>query len=134
MKIIVAVLLLVLPGCTERVGLPEHFVVPDNYRGLFTVTVDPIRGISVPVTNGEFVFTIPADGKVCISSSKSLDGLHYLDATYASGQPLPHEYNPTNVSLRVIAGRLDKKTGRDTKRVVFLIGTKKEAEDAATKY
>ena len=71
MRILATILLFAIIGCGRREGLPVQFVVPDGYRGVFSVTIDSTSGIAVPVTNGQFIVTIPASGKLRISSSEA---------------------------------------------------------------
>ena len=76
MRILLITLLLALAACSKSPGLPVRFVVPDGYRGLVTVTLDPSDGLAVPISNGQFVVSIPASGKLSVSSFDFLKGKH----------------------------------------------------------
>jgi hypothetical protein len=128
MKSIAAILLFALIGCTRQEGLPVQFVVPDGYRGVISVTLDATSGVAVPVTNGQFIVTIPASGKLPISSWDCIGGRHVVSARYTSGQLLPTGHDPNAITLRVVSFR------PDTKTALYLVGTEKEAHDAFTKY
>ncbi len=109
-------------------GLPVRFIVPDGYRGVLTVKLDPAAGAPVPVTNGEFVVTLSATGTTSVSSFKFLSGKHVNAAWYASGAALPEGRDPAAITLRLAT------YNADTKTVVYVVGTQKEAEDAFSKY
>jgi hypothetical protein len=128
MRFLTIILFLALVGCGRREGLPVEFVVPDGYRGVFSVTLDPATGSAVPVTNGQFVLSIPSAGKLRISSWDCIGGRHVVSARYASGGALPPGHDENAISLRAVT------FNPDTKTAVYLIGTQREASDAFTKY
>lgn len=105
-----------------------QFVVPDGYHGVFSVTLDTTRGAVVPVTNGQYIVTIPASGKMSVSSFDFVMGKHVVAARYVSGESLPPSHDPMALALRLVTVTPDMKTA------VYLIGTQKEAEDALKKY
>ena len=128
MRILFATLLLVLVGCAKRFGPPVHYVVPDGYRGVFTIELDPNGGQMVPVTNGEFVVSIPSNGKLSVSSFDFIKGRHMETAEYASGAALSLGHSPTNIALRLVA------VSPDLKRAIYVVGTKDEQEVEFKKY
>lgn len=128
MRSLGAILLLAVIGCTKPDGLPVQFIVPGGYRGIFFVTLDRRTGLAVPITNDQFVVTIPASGKLRISSWDCIGGRHVVSAKYAGGELLPTGHDPNAVSLRVVSYKADTAT------VVYLIGTEKEARDAFKNY
>ena len=127
MKILLATLLLALAACSKRPGLPVRFVVPDGYRGLVTVTLDPSAGVAVPVSNGQFVVSIPPSGKVSVSSFDFLKGKHLQTAQYVSGAPVNPSHDSAAVGVRLVTVTPDFKTA------MYMVGTEKEEEVARQK-
>ena len=128
MRIVLATLLLALAACSRRPGLPVRFVVPDSYRGPVTVTLDPSAGVAVPVSNGQFVVSIPASGKLSVSSFDFLKGKHLQTAQYVSGAPVNPRHDPAAIGVRLVTVTPDFTTA------IYIVGTEKEAEAALEKH
>jgi hypothetical protein len=127
-KQFLAILFITVSGCSPQKGLPVHFVVPDGYRGAVYFTLDPTNGVAVPVTNGEFLVTIPASGKLAVRSFDFILGYHIISSQYASGQLLPS--GPDKVNLGPID--LDRHH-RPPRTAVYLLGTQQEVDEAVKK-
>ena len=92
-----------LVGCGQKpFGAPVRYVVPVGFRGTFTITLDPVRGIAVPMSNGQFVVTIPATGKLTVRSLDFLQGKHQMLAQYETGAALATGLRDDDIALRIV--------------------------------
>ena len=121
-------LLLAVAGCSDRFDPPVRFIVPDGYRGVVTIALDPTAGVSVPVSNGQFVVSIPSSGKLSVSSFDFLRGKHIQTAQYVSGAALPPGHDSAAIALRLVTVTPDVKTA------IYVVGTRKEEEDEFKKH
>lgn len=85
MRAFVSLILPALTGCGLFAGTPVHFVVPDGYRGLFYLIPDPTNGVVVTKSEGRFVVTIPASGRLRFRDSGFLDSWHQETCAFATG-------------------------------------------------
>lgn len=89
-------------GCgIAESGPPHKYIVPDGYRGFFRIEVDAEKGEGPELVDGEYVFRIPASGVLTIADRSPFEQWHASSAAYASGTPLPTEYEaaPEEVAL-----------------------------------
>lgn len=94
MRAFILFLLLALTGCGMSTGVPVHFVVPDGFRGVFYLIPDPTNGVAISKTEGRFLVTIPADGRLRVRSLGFLDSWHQETCSFASGAHIPTPTEP----------------------------------------
>ena len=124
--IIILFVAVTLIGCGRKpLGAPVLYVVPVGYRGTFSITLDPTRGISVPMSNGQFVVTVPATGKLTVRSFDFLHGKHELRARYADGEALSTGHREDAIAVRIV--RPDK---QDANTWIYVVGTSREQDEA----
>ncbi len=75
-----------------RQGTPIHFVIPNGFKGPIQLPLDPVAGKNVVPTNGQFVYTIPADGLLRVKSFDPFRDWHKQTASYEDGTAIPNEY------------------------------------------
>jgi hypothetical protein len=127
MKQFLVIFMIAVSGCSQQKGLPVLFIVPDSFKGAVYFSLDSTNGLAVPVTNGEYLVTIPADGKLTVRSFDFILGSHIVSAQYASGQPLRFGWNSTDIGFEPID--LDRHH-RPPRSAVYLVGTQQDKDEA----
>ena len=117
-----------LAGCKEREGLPVQYVLPDGYRGVFSIMTVANGGVQVLISNGQYIVTIPASGKLAVSSSDCLTGKHKLSARYASGDVFPTGQDGAAVRLRLL------RISPEMNSIEWVVGTWEDLENASKKH
>lgn len=124
-KTFLIILLIVAAGCSEKFGLPVRYIIPDGFKGLVYCALDTANGVSVPVTNGEYVVTIPQNGKLAVRSIDFMQGKHVFTGQYASGRELPK--TPEEIGVYFID--VESKPPR----ILLYIGTQQESLEESRK-
>lgn len=114
-------------GCGSGSGDPIEIIVPDSYRGAFTIAEDPIRGVSVPLVNGRYSYIIPKSGSLVVKDMAPFERWHTLSASYKSGDSIRVNYdaNPAFGGIMLT----DLGTG-DDRTTVFLVGDARDVRRA----
>ncbi|HEY1173738.1 MAG TPA: hypothetical protein VGH19_20405 [Verrucomicrobiae bacterium] len=99
MRAFVSLILLVLTGCGLSTGTPVHFVVPDGYRGPFYLIPDPTNGVVITKSQGRFVVTLPASGRLMVRDLGFLDSWHQETCAFASGTRIPTLTEPGSTGV-----------------------------------
>ena len=128
LKSLLVILLIALCGCSQKKGLPVRYIVPDGYKGIVHVTCEPATGSPVPITNGEYVVTLPADGKLTVRSLDFIKGHHVVFSQYASGAPLPSAPEKVDVYLIDV-----DRPHNPPRSASLLVGTHGEMDEAFKK-
>jgi hypothetical protein len=94
---------LLFSGC-DRSGPPVRFVLPEDFRGVFQISVDRAHGSELLKSNGMFVIVVPANGRVVVKDDRFLTRWHSQTALYPNGTVITGEAPDTNaVALRGLA-------------------------------
>lgn len=80
--------LLALPGCADRAGLPVRFIVPDGFRGRIQLS-EAKEGQEIGVDHGDYLYRIPQGGILKVRKIAGLEHWHKTYAYFLSGQELP---------------------------------------------
>jgi hypothetical protein len=92
-------------GLPLRLGYTVHYVVPDGYRGIFTIHENPADGTPPKVLeNGEIVYEIPPSGHLETSDITPILTGRKLKASYRSGPMIGIEGEPLEIKLRGVSG------------------------------
>src|SRR6185312_10850184 len=87
----------VLVGC-DRSAAPVQFSIPDEFRGVFEISVDRQHGVRPVMSNGVWMIVVPTDAHLVIDDDRFLTRWHSEAARYYSGKPVPDENtSATNV-------------------------------------
>ncbi len=91
-------------------GHPIEFVIADGYRGPIRLSIDPVNGEEVPLTDGVYTYRIGPDGTMRIKDASPFRRWHTTRARYANGTPIPidhdHDPNPDRLFFQSVgAGR-----------------------------
>ena len=128
-----------IAGCMPH-GDPVHFQLPDNYRGVFKLVLDPTNGLVVSLKEGQFTYVIPTNGVLRVKTFDPFDPFHTESASYAGGTPIPMGplLNP-NISPDVVACRdtgMHEDTGENgqwVRSIAYVIGTENQELEAKEK-
>jgi hypothetical protein len=110
-------------GLLLDLGYTVHYVVPDGYRGVFTVCEDSASGTPPEQRGREFVYRIPDSGHLDSSDTTPIQTMHRATASYQSGEVIPYEGEPLEISLRGLSAVSPDGKSRD------LIGTRNEVDN-----
>ena len=107
-------------------GLIVQFVVPDNYRGIFRLTIDQGATEAGRDRNGVWVYRIPESGALSVKRRFPFSEWHRVTAVFASGELLAVAAGPPAVpysdEVRLhSAGSTTRPEGRET--MDFFVGT-----------
>lgn len=107
-----------------------HFVVPDNYRGLFVIKRTPGSGLGYEQKGKVFIFRIPSSGILQIEGKNPGQDWHTMTAEYASGAALEAVNNPAPVkgAQRDNIVRLYPVDSSADGSAYYLVGTETELE------
>jgi hypothetical protein len=107
------------------------FVIPKGFRGAFVVEEDPDAGPAPKDSDGAWVYSIGADGRLRARTVAPFRSWHETIAAYSDGTKIefssigPIEpYKDATVKLRTLFADSDG-------RHYFLVGTEEELADAA---
>ncbi|HSY18646.1 MAG TPA: hypothetical protein VK815_09945 [Candidatus Acidoferrales bacterium] len=99
-KALLGILVLLAFGC-DRNGPPVQFILPENFRGIFQISVDKETGNEPGQTNGTLMIIVPTNGCVLVKDDGFLKRWHKETAIYPSGVKFSGEVYDTNaLSLR----------------------------------
>lgn len=105
-------------------GYTVRYVVPDGYRGVFTVSEDCEHGSQPEAGNhGEVIYRIPDSGHLVTTDVTPLMTLHKCEAMFRNGEFIGIEGDPSEIRLRGLTGFDSDGKSRT------LIGTHQEAND-----
>ncbi|MEO6742237.1 MAG: hypothetical protein ABIP20_18490 [Chthoniobacteraceae bacterium] len=84
---------LILTGCSFVAGCNRSsgtvvFVAPDKFTGLFLVVEDRRADRTVKKDRGDYVFSVPKDGKIIVRDASVLSESHKLSVQYENGYVL----------------------------------------------
>ena len=115
-------------GLNWNLGCTVRYVVPDGFRGVFSISEDPVNGIP-PSTgdHGEIVYSIPDNGHLVTTDATPLYTRHSGGAMYRSGKPIELEGDPAGIRFRGL-GYLQSAPSSEFV-IRDLIGTYEEAND-----
>jgi hypothetical protein len=77
-----------LPGCADRSGRPVRVILPDGYKGKFSIIKDK-AGEDLIAEDGCWVFRIPASGVLRIKDNSPFFVPHREEFLYSDSTPLP---------------------------------------------
>ncbi len=109
-------------------GYAVHYVVPNGYRGVFSISEDPMNGVPPSFgEHGEFVYSIPKSGHLVTTDATPMVILHKTKATYRSGKPIEVEGDSTEIKFR----ELGVGSTGPSREMIFeqLIGIDQEVND-----
>jgi hypothetical protein len=80
-------------SCMEE-KIPEvHFVIPDDYRGSFTLEVDSEHGMEVVPEHDKYNFIIPKESVLKVKGDLPLFHRVKITASYENGTKIPTAYS-----------------------------------------
>lgn len=115
-------------GLNLDLGYTLHFVVPTGYRGVFSISEDPMNGVSAGSGgHGEFIYSIPDSGHLVTTDITPMMTWHKTEATYRSGTVIRVEGSPTEIKCRDLAVI----SPAPSRKLIlkYLIGNDQEASD-----
>lgn len=78
-----------LSGCYEgQRGLAVLMVVPDGFRGPFTIVENP-GGSAISLDGSRYVHRLPTNGVLRVRARRGFEEWHLTSPQFASGQSLP---------------------------------------------
>lgn len=115
-------------GLNLDLGYTVRYVVPDGYRGVFSISEDPVNGVPPGTGNhGELIYSIPDNGHLVTTDTTPLYTRHSGGATYRSGKPIELEGDPSEIRFRGL-GVTSRAPSRELV-IKDLIGTDQERND-----
>jgi hypothetical protein len=103
-----------------------RFIVPDGFRGIFTVRQDARNGTPPIVAGNTTEYRIPRNGCLVSADMRALRSWHRLQGEYVSGEDLPvlgyAKNSGSNVLLRILASGADD-------NIFMLVGTDEEERE-----
>ena len=93
-------------SCTQAPQVAVHFVLPDAYRGAFTVGAEPSTP-TPPIDDGRLVLAVPESGRLQIPDTAPLEQWHQSTAATRSGTPLPIGSDQADPAVFYVAARAD---------------------------
>jgi hypothetical protein len=102
----VAVLLIFTVGVRETPNI--SFVVPDQYRGLFSIS-ERKRGVEPKRDGKNWIYEIPESGQLIVNDASVFENWHTKGAVYKNGTilPVPTQAQPGDVMLSTLEVRGD---------------------------
>jgi hypothetical protein len=122
MRVVAAILLLTLTGCSPHVD----FVVPDGFCGAIYLIADPTNGVAIKKKDRVYTVTIPSGGKLRIHDLGFLERWHWEEAHFAGGGRIPTASDPSSsglVSSNTIALRGGSAVNASEIYHLYFIGT-----------
>ena len=115
--------------------LSVQFIVPDDYRGIFRLTIDPATEDMPAQDNGVWIYRIPSSGMLPVKRRFPLSDWHRTSAVYASGAPLEFAQSspaaPYRETVRLhAAGSATRPDGSNT--IDFFVGTDQQMREIST--
>jgi hypothetical protein len=98
MKLLAAILLLTLTGCSPHVD----FVVPNSFHGMIYLITDPTNGVVIKSRDGLYTVMVPSGGKLRVQDLGFLERWHREEAHFANGERIPTVDDLSNKQLGFI--------------------------------
>jgi hypothetical protein len=116
---------LVVGGCNADSG-GLTFIVPDNFRGPFTVAESP-DGQQVDAASQWCRISVPLSGEVQVVSFEFLTQMRLLRCETTSGKVIPVSENSSDQQVTLHSFGFHSRNGKSGKHIYF-VGTKPEAD------
>ena len=133
----ILVILLVLMGASvtscrrQAVGYRVHFILPDDYRGVFTIVADSTNGISVNAVSNVLTCRVPKTGVLSVRMFEPFTVPHEESAAFANGKLLEMgSHQSSNISSGTIACRSLGMITYPRRAIAYVIGTESEVDPA----
>ena len=115
-------------GLNLHLGYTVRFVVPDGYRGVFSISEDRVNGVPPGIgDHGEVIYSIPESGHLVTTDTTPLYTWYTAEATYRSGKVIGIEGDPAEIRFRGL-GITSRAPSRELV-IKDLIGTNQELND-----
>ncbi len=107
-------------------------IIPNGYRGPVRLIIDRDHGNDIPLKDGKYTYHVPKDGTLLIKDASPFRQWHAESAIYASGTPIPNEYDgslpPDAVLRHSISSGVTWRSGKQEEIIEEFIGTKAELQ------
>ena len=126
--LVTLLVVITLIGCQRRAP-PVRIVVPRAFRGEFQIVETP-KGINVSLRNGEYVYVIPASGKLSVKSLDPFKRFHQETIGFDDGSPLSsysHYTHADSDGLAVFGGAIVTGTTYPEPTKRFFVGRRPQA-------
>lgn len=127
----ISFILMFATSCDSQDGGVIELILPNGFRGVFVIELDPVHGVPPTSTGNVATYRIPESGILHVSSFSPFEEWHKKQARQQDGKEIPTINDESRgVSTKDLDTEVRLRGGmNDGQRIYFLVGTEAELQE-----